>query len=149
MLMPRYKKNMLDLSLSMRFANLAPGAKLELVKIEAPISAVSSVVGIALQTEESGRMMGQFQADTSLWSILLSFEERSKGFGVSCFEFRSLLNLTRRTGKPNAEQSKVFSLKAFVKAVESLGKKAEKVYFQPVVIIMTKEVYSKVFLPQV
>ncbi|KAF9929283.1 hypothetical protein BGZ65_005860, partial [Modicella reniformis] len=71
-------KNFLDLSLSIRYANIAPGAKLELVKIPKDDSAPKSV-NIALQLESGERMIQLFAITTTLWDVLLGFEKLSNG----------------------------------------------------------------------
>ncbi|KAJ3183309.1 Tether containing UBX domain for GLUT4 [Gaertneriomyces sp. JEL0708] len=80
----KYGKNVMDLSLSVRFANLAAGAKLTLVKTK---GSAGNLVAIALQLDGNERLIDKFPSDsTTLWKILLHFEK-----------LRSDLNLTRRT----------------------------------------------------
>ncbi|CAG8605289.1 3970_t:CDS:2, partial [Acaulospora colombiana] len=69
-------KTILDLSLSVRFANLAPGAKLDLIRITAP--KVHSDVQVALQVEDGGRVIEKFPITTSLWDMLVHFENSSQ-----------------------------------------------------------------------
>ncbi|KAI9184287.1 hypothetical protein H9P43_003340 [Blastocladiella emersonii ATCC 22665] len=82
----------LDLSLSVRFANLASGAKLDLVRRSgaAMRRAANAVVKIALQLEDGGRTIDTYPATTRLWEILLHVEGKSQG----------TINLTRRVGHP-------------------------------------------------
>jgi hypothetical protein len=69
----KYKRNFLDLSLSVRYANLPPGAKLEVFKI---IDSNEEIVLVALQTETANsRQVEKFLSSTSLWKILKSFEK--------------------------------------------------------------------------
>ncbi|XP_060074813.1 tether containing UBX domain for GLUT4-like [Ylistrum balloti] len=67
-------KKQLDLSLSMRYANLANNAKLELVKSQT--SRAIQDVTIALQLENGTRLQGKFPPQTSLWDILVHWEEK-------------------------------------------------------------------------
>ncbi|CAG8469797.1 13009_t:CDS:10 [Ambispora leptoticha] len=78
-------KNVLDLSLTVRYANLAPGAKLELVRVGA--SKVLSEITIALQMEDGSRTIHKFPVTMSLWEILIYFESNSQD---------GSLNLTKR-----------------------------------------------------
>ncbi|ORY04516.1 hypothetical protein K493DRAFT_311361 [Basidiobolus meristosporus CBS 931.73] len=71
----KYGKSNLDLSLSVRFANLPAGAKLELVRTR---------VNVALQMDE-GRIIQGFPTSTSYWDMLIAFEASSNK------------NLTRRS----------------------------------------------------
>ncbi|KAJ1496667.1 Tether containing UBX domain for GLUT4 [Coelomomyces lativittatus] len=81
----------LDLSLTVRFANLPNGSKLRVVsrtslkmKGGKPSfnhggKSASSTVQVALQLPEGGRRMETFSSNTSLWQILEHFEIQSKG----------------------------------------------------------------------
>ncbi|RKO89871.1 hypothetical protein BDK51DRAFT_18167 [Blyttiomyces helicus] len=111
----------LDLSLSVRFANLAPGAKLLLCRVKA--AQVGGVVAIALQTEEGGRLMDKFPTSTSLWDILVHFEQKSEG----------TLNLTSRVGTPPSKKPSI---------MKALGKKLPDVFMIPVCILMNHEYTS-------
>ncbi|KAH6581926.1 hypothetical protein BASA61_008814 [Batrachochytrium salamandrivorans] len=92
------KRDTLDQSLSVRFSNLAPGAKLTLhQRSSTDAVAGSTLVDVALQLQDGGRVVDKFETCTTLWNILLHFEQRSNG----------ALNLTRKTGvsvpsKPNS-----------------------------------------------
>ncbi|KAJ1960690.1 hypothetical protein GGI12_003668 [Dipsacomyces acuminosporus] len=97
-----YKEKVLDLSLTMRFANLAQGSKLTLKPATASQrrtnsstaaaatgassggSAKSSrngnkVVKVALQITGSGRIIDDFQPASTLWDIVTTAEQRSNG----------------------------------------------------------------------
>ncbi|CAG8747765.1 18927_t:CDS:10, partial [Dentiscutata erythropus] len=116
----KLNKKTLDLGLSMRFANLAPGAKLELIKVSAPKA--QKDVQIALQLDDGGRMIEKFPITTSIWDIILHFEKTSAN---------GSLNLTRRTAP--APPKKGFSLKKFSKSSET------QFYQQPVCLILNRE----------
>ncbi|TPX40573.1 hypothetical protein SeMB42_g04238 [Synchytrium endobioticum] len=120
----KYQKNTLDLSLSVRFANLAAGAKLTLVKSDAVNAAAASVVSIALQVEDGGRLTGAFSPSVSFWDILVFFESQSNG----------TLNLTQRAEIPPKEkQGNLLS------AIKELAKKNTPVYMMPVCLFVNKE----------
>ncbi|TPX65399.1 hypothetical protein SpCBS45565_g05195 [Spizellomyces sp. 'palustris'] len=91
----RHGKNNLDLSLSMRFANLAQGAKLSLVPIK---NGPAGPISIALQTPDGTRLVDKFPASTTLWSILVHFETRD---GV---------NLTKRTNIESKMKGAVYMM---------------------------------------
>ncbi|KAF9175270.1 Tether containing UBX domain for GLUT4 [Mortierella sp. AD011] len=120
-------KNFLDLSLSIRYANIAPGAKLELAKAPKDKSAPTHV-DLALQLEDGGRMIQSFAVTTTLWDVLLGFEKASNG----------TLNLTRRTAVPQPTSKNIFSLQRIKKAV----KPSTEVYLLPVVILLEREYVS-------
>ncbi|CAB4483306.1 hypothetical protein RhiirA5_407121 [Rhizophagus irregularis] len=117
----KQNKTILDLSLSVRFANLAPGAKLELIRITPK---AHSEVTIALQMDDGGRVVEKFLSTTTLWEILLHFENTSQD--------RSL-NLTKRTAPVPVSQSKKGVWKKFA------GKQNKLFYQQPVCILLNKE----------
>ncbi|KAF9347683.1 Tether containing UBX domain for GLUT4 [Mortierella sp. NVP85] len=71
-------KNFLDLSLSIRYANIAAGTKLELAKVPKDKSAPTHV-NLALQLEDGGRRVQSFAITTTLWDVLLGFEKTSDG----------------------------------------------------------------------
>ncbi|KAJ3081385.1 Tether containing UBX domain for GLUT4 [Quaeritorhiza haematococci] len=123
----RHNRNVLDLSLSVRFANLAAGAKLVIVRQKSQGNLVRDVA-IALQLEEGGRLMGSFPTTTPIWNILTHFEQQSKG----------TLNLTRKESVPSAEKSN-----NFFKAITDLAKKNQPLYVLPVCIFMNQE-YSSI-----
>lgn len=74
----RQGKTVLDLSLSIRFANLAPGAKLVLV--QSTLAPIASFVSIALQLDDGSRHIDKYKPDTRLWEILLHTEKTQELF---------------------------------------------------------------------
>ncbi|XP_053393564.1 tether containing UBX domain for GLUT4-like [Mercenaria mercenaria] len=66
----------LDLTLSVRYANLPNNAKLELVKAEK--SRAETEVLIALQLENGERLQHSFSPGTSLWELLLHWENQQE-----------------------------------------------------------------------
>ncbi|TPX34454.1 hypothetical protein SmJEL517_g02911 [Synchytrium microbalum] len=120
----KYQKNTLDLSLSVRFANLAAGAKLTLIKTASAPGAVASEVSIALQVEDGGRLMAKFSPNVTFWHILVNFESTSNGS----------LNLTQKSEIPPKEKHGTL-----LGAVLELAKKNTPVYMMPVCIFMNKE----------
>ncbi|KKY16701.1 putative ubx domain protein [Diplodia seriata] len=77
----RYNNKPVDLSRTVRLANLPPGAKLDLVQG----SRSPTVVNIAIQLEQQ-RLTHKFPSNTSLWQVLRIFETVSE----------KNLNLTQR-----------------------------------------------------
>lgn len=69
---------MLDLSLSVRFASLPPGAKLELIR-QTPrdIDAVR-FAQVAIQLESGTRIVLSLSTDTTLWSMLEQAEQTNR-----------------------------------------------------------------------
>ncbi|KAJ3046254.1 Tether containing UBX domain for GLUT4 [Rhizophlyctis rosea] len=116
----KHGRNTLDLALSVRFANLAAGAKLTLVRTRAS-SAGGGQVAIALQTDDGTRLMDKFPTTIKLWDILVHFEKKSNGS----------LNLTTRTGVPPPNEKQKF-MKAFLKPNAT-------VYMMPICIFMNQE----------
>ncbi|CAG8586509.1 16331_t:CDS:10 [Cetraspora pellucida] len=117
----KINKKTLDLGLAIRFANLAPGAKLDFVKVSAP--KVHKDVQIALQLDDGGRMIDKFLTTTSIWDILLHFEKKSDN---------GSLNLTRRTAP--APKKKGVSLKKLINKSSDV-----QFYLQPVCLILNQE----------
>jgi tether containing UBX domain for GLUT4 len=92
----RYQKALLDLSLSVRFANLPAGAKLLLVKQgtrsissdeskahsasdhAAPVDIKVQDVNIALQVDDGTRLVKKFASSMTLWGVLKNFEEQDR-----------------------------------------------------------------------
>ncbi|KAJ1984984.1 Transcription factor spt8 [Dimargaris verticillata] len=70
----RYQRKPLDLSLSVRFANLPAGAKLELVR-QAPSPQTAGTIRVALQLDNGSRIVGQGSAQTPIWELLASFDQ--------------------------------------------------------------------------
>ncbi|KAJ9088242.1 hypothetical protein DSO57_1025035 [Entomophthora muscae] len=82
----RHKKALLDSSLSMRFANLAPGTKLELTPIGKASKGLSQIT-VALQLENGQRLVERFMSSTSFWGILNLFAtQHSSAFEKSPIE---------------------------------------------------------------
>ncbi|KAF9972982.1 hypothetical protein BGZ73_003832 [Actinomortierella ambigua] len=116
-------RTILDLSLRIRYVNIAPGTKLELIKVPKNKSAPSSV-NIALQLEDGERRVQTFPVTSTLWEILVAFEQASGG----------TLNVTRRTGKAPTSSKNIFSLARLNKS-----KSPSEVYLLPVVILLERE----------
>ncbi|KAI9364843.1 hypothetical protein DFJ73DRAFT_792434 [Zopfochytrium polystomum] len=138
----KYQKNFLDLSLSVRFANLPAGAKLILVRQASSSSSSSSnpaaaapqprvqQVSIALQTEEGARLLGKFPNNVSFWAVMRHFE------GLD-----PQLNLTRREAPP--PQKDRSGIPKALHAIAEAGRlAAPKVYLQPTIVLMTREFSS-------
>lgn len=68
----RHGRKTLDVTLSVRYANLPNNAKLELVKSEK--SREESEVMIALQLEGGDRLQHTFSPAAALWEVLLHWE---------------------------------------------------------------------------
>ncbi|KAG0035543.1 Tether containing UBX domain for GLUT4 [Podila clonocystis] len=120
-------RNLLDLSLSIRYANIAPGTKLDLVKIPRNNGAPTNV-DVALQLEDGARFIQKFAITTTLWDILLAFEQSSNGS----------LNLTRRTGtRPSTVKNNMIALGRRL----SRGGRQQPtlVYMLPVVVLLERE----------
>ncbi|KAG0089969.1 Tether containing UBX domain for GLUT4 [Podila epicladia] len=121
-------RNVLDLSLSIRYANIAPGTKLELVKIPRNNGEAPTNVDVALQLEDGARFIQTFAITTTLWDILLAFEQSSNGS----------LNLTRRTGtRPSSVKNNMIALGRRL----SRGGRQQPtlVYMLPVVVLLERE----------
>lgn len=71
----------LDLSLQIRFTNLGPGAKLELVPSKAPTSPLTIV--LRLQTTPPQELSGQAVLTDTLWGVLRKFEKRHAGLNLT------------------------------------------------------------------
>ena len=72
----------MDVTLSIRFANIPNNAKLELVKSES--SRAEQDVLIALQLESGERLQEKFPPSTAIWDILVHWEnlpDRYYGLG--------------------------------------------------------------------
>eukprot|EP00842_Homolaphlyctis_polyrhiza_P003969 jgi/Hompol1/4573/HPOL_003714-RA len=121
----KMKRQTLDLSLSVRFANLAPGAKLTLHKRSSleESDVGNQTVDIAVQLEDGTRLVDKFPTSTTLWAILVHFETRSNG----------TLSITRRSGPPPSTQ------KGIVNKLMNLTSKPAAVYIQPVCMFLNRE----------
>ena len=106
------KKQILQPSLSFRLAGISSGSKLQL--IYRGVSSKSQNVTIALQTEESGRVVDVFDSSVTLWEMLLHFEKQCS------------INLTRKSGIPPKK---------------STLQTSNPVYIMPVCVFMNKEVF--------
>ncbi|XP_064636841.1 tether containing UBX domain for GLUT4-like isoform X2 [Lineus longissimus] len=71
----RHGRTILDVTLSIRFANLVSNAKLELVKSQK--SRVETTVVIALQLAAGTRLQNAFSPGITLWDILMHWENQS------------------------------------------------------------------------
>ncbi|KAI0216985.1 hypothetical protein L0F63_004368 [Massospora cicadina] len=71
----RHKREVLDASLTMRFANLASGTKLDLVPI-GKLAKGQAQITVALQLEGGQRMVDRVLASTTLWGLLQLFASR-------------------------------------------------------------------------
>jgi len=120
-------RNILDLSLSIRFANLVQGAKLELIKV-ASSSSKPAIISIALQLEDGGRLMDKFPNSITLWEILKHFEIRSNGS----------LNLTMREDDPRKHQNKL----------KRLIFRDKPYYLVPAILVFEKEYTTVMQLKQ-
>ncbi|KAF8854956.1 hypothetical protein BDZ45DRAFT_596275 [Acephala macrosclerotiorum] len=79
----KYKEKPLDLSLTYRQTGLVSGAKLELVQA----SRTPSVVSVALQLPDGGRLTDKVPSDTTLWLILRKFESSGGLTGMANYNF--------------------------------------------------------------
>lgn len=109
------KKQILEPYLSFRMSGLQPGIKLALAY--KGISTSKQLVTIALQTEESGRLIDTFDSSTTLWEMLLHFEVKGD------------LNLTKRSDVPPKKSILQFS--------------NNPVYVMPICVFSNKE-YSSI-----
>ncbi|XP_062507898.1 tether containing UBX domain for GLUT4-like isoform X2 [Corticium candelabrum] len=64
----KHGRQLLDLTVPIRFANLSNNAKLEMTKLPSPRAEAST--NIALQLENGDRLQNNFPPSSSLWSIL-------------------------------------------------------------------------------
>ncbi|KAL2089846.1 hypothetical protein ACEWY4_014534 [Coilia grayii] len=71
----RFQRNVLDLSLQWRFANLPNNAKLEVVSSSRCSAGTDSTVVIAVQLEDGSRLQHAFCSQQSLWELLSHFPE--------------------------------------------------------------------------
>ncbi|TSL68216.1 Myeloid-associated differentiation marker-like protein 2 [Bagarius yarrelli] len=73
----KFQRNVLDLTLQWRFANLPNNAKLEIVSSSRQRGGADSTVRIALQLEDGSRLQGSFPSSHSLWDLLSHFQQTS------------------------------------------------------------------------
>lgn len=109
----KLNKKDLDLNLSIRFANISSGAKLQLV---ARGIKKSEKVTVALQMEQD-RLIETFNSSETLWDILRTFEAKHN------------IVLTSRTGIPPSPK----------KGIAKLFSISKEVYMMPVLIYMNRE----------
>ncbi|KAJ1935152.1 hypothetical protein FBU59_005476, partial [Linderina macrospora] len=123
-----YNDKTVDLSLPLRFANLPQGAKLTLKRVAGKQPSAAPPVKVALQVSDSGRIIADVPAATTLWEIVTLAEQRSNG----------TLNLTNRFRAPDQKTGlfkTVFGGSPRVAQQEGPG-----VYQQPVLLILNKEI---------
>ncbi|EFB24225.1 hypothetical protein PANDA_000693, partial [Ailuropoda melanoleuca] len=71
----RFQRNVLDLSLQWRFANLPNNAKLEMVPISRSRQGPENTVRIALQLDDGTRLQDTFCSGQTLWELLSHFAQ--------------------------------------------------------------------------
>ncbi|XP_014720044.3 tether containing UBX domain for GLUT4 isoform X2 [Equus asinus] len=71
----KFQRNVLDLSLQWRFANLPNNAKLEMVPISRSREGPENMVRIALQLDDGSRLQGTFCSGQTLWELLSHFAQ--------------------------------------------------------------------------
>ncbi|XP_059853727.1 tether containing UBX domain for GLUT4 isoform X1 [Delphinus delphis] len=71
----KFQRNVLDLSLQWRFANLPNNAKLEMVPISRSREGPENMVRIALQLDDGSRLQDTFCSGQTLWELLCRFAQ--------------------------------------------------------------------------
>ncbi|XP_014644856.1 PREDICTED: tether containing UBX domain for GLUT4 isoform X1 [Ceratotherium simum simum] len=71
----KFQKNVLDLTLQWRFANLPNNAKLEMVPISRSREGPENMVRIALQLDDGSRLQDTFCSGQTLWELLSHFAQ--------------------------------------------------------------------------
>ncbi|XP_062936872.1 tether containing UBX domain for GLUT4 isoform X2 [Cynocephalus volans] len=71
----KFQRNVLDLSLQWRFANLPNNAKLEMVPISRSREGPNNMVRIALQLDDGSRLQDTFCSGQTLWELLSHFAQ--------------------------------------------------------------------------
>ncbi|XP_032471945.1 tether containing UBX domain for GLUT4 isoform X1 [Phocoena sinus] len=71
----KFQRNVLDLSLQWRFANLPNNAKLEMVPISRSRKGPENMVRIALQLDDGSRLQDTFCSGQTLWELLCRFAQ--------------------------------------------------------------------------
>ncbi|XP_008048088.2 tether containing UBX domain for GLUT4 [Carlito syrichta] len=71
----KFQRNVLDLSLQWRFANLPNNAKLEMVPVSRSREGPENIVRIALQLDDGSRLQGAFCSGQTLWELLNHFAQ--------------------------------------------------------------------------
>nr|XP_060501082.1 tether containing UBX domain for GLUT4 isoform X2 [Panthera onca]XP_060501083.1 tether containing UBX domain for GLUT4 isoform X2 [Panthera onca] len=69
----KFQRNVLDLSLQWRFANLPNNAKLEMVPVSRSREGPENMVRIALQLDDGSRLQDTFCSGQTLWELLNHF----------------------------------------------------------------------------
>ncbi|KAJ3406337.1 Tether containing UBX domain for GLUT4, partial [Chytridiales sp. JEL 0842] len=153
----KYQRNMLDLSLSVRFANLPAGAKLFLVKGKsstlqqsspsiAASTSTTSTDGAAMQPSSTPAKPAETRLKVQEVTVALQVEDGGRliqKFPVTTTLWDILrfheaqdtnLNLIRRTGIPPLNKP------GMPKALRAIAEKAQKpVYMLPVLVFMNRE----------
>ncbi|XP_072795979.1 tether containing UBX domain for GLUT4 isoform X3 [Vicugna pacos] len=75
----KFQRNVLDLSLQWRFANLPNNAKLEMVPISRSREGPETMVRIALQLDDGSRLQDTFCSGQTLWELLSHFAQIREG----------------------------------------------------------------------
>uniref|UniRef100_A0A8C3YPU9 ASPSCR1 tether for SLC2A4, UBX domain containing n=1 Tax=Catagonus wagneri TaxID=51154 RepID=A0A8C3YPU9_9CETA len=71
----KFQRNVLDLSLQWRFANLPNNAKLEVVPASRSREGPEAAVRIALQLDDGSRLQDTFRSGQTLWELLCHFAQ--------------------------------------------------------------------------
>ncbi|XP_030151173.1 tether containing UBX domain for GLUT4 isoform X8 [Lynx canadensis] len=71
----KFQRNVLDLSLQWRFANLPNNAKLEMVPVSRSREGPENMVRIALQLDDGSRLQDTFCSGQTLWELLNHFAQ--------------------------------------------------------------------------
>ncbi|XP_059236658.1 tether containing UBX domain for GLUT4 isoform X3 [Mustela nigripes] len=71
----KFQRNVLDLSLQWRFANLPNNAKLEMVPVSRSREGPENTVRIALQLDDGSRLQDTFCSGQTLWELLSHFAQ--------------------------------------------------------------------------
>ncbi|XP_073092223.1 tether containing UBX domain for GLUT4 isoform X2 [Manis javanica] len=80
----KFQRNVLDLSLQWRFANLPNNAKLEMVPISRSREGPENMVRIALQLEDGSRLQDAFCSGQTLWELLCHFAQTREFLEQPC-----------------------------------------------------------------
>ncbi|XP_025715519.1 tether containing UBX domain for GLUT4 isoform X2 [Callorhinus ursinus] len=80
----KFQRNVLDLSLQWRFANLPNNAKLEMVPISRSREGPENMVRIALQLDDGSRLQDTFCSGQTLWELLSHFAQTRECLEQPC-----------------------------------------------------------------
>ncbi|XP_035949398.1 tether containing UBX domain for GLUT4 isoform X2 [Halichoerus grypus] len=80
----KFQRNVLDLSLQWRFANLPNNAKLEMVPISRSREGPENMVRIALQLDDGSRLQDTFCSGQTLWELLSHFAQTRERLEQPC-----------------------------------------------------------------